>query len=123
VARPGAEAKARELLPRVLTPGEWASYRRWHKIRITGSAGGKYEIQTGHYVGNVRPLQDVKYGRWHQTAPAGSGLCAHPNLVQSVKIDGMWTYIEMPSFDAFITQILHIKADEPGFLRIANKYY
>jgi hypothetical protein len=121
-----AEQRAKELLPRVLSPGEWASYRRWKRLRITGSAGGRYEIKMNHYVGNVVNLQEVHIGGTvsrRRRAPAGSGLCAHPNLVQSVKINGRWEYVELPQTDAFITQILQIKADEPGFLRIANKYY
>ena len=118
---PDANQRARELLPRILSPGERKMWEKTRKIQITGSEGGVYTINTSCAVGNVRPHQSVRVGVFGGTAYEGSGLCAHMQ-------GGYWNrdrtvYHETPLWDQFIAQILMIKADEKKFLRIANRYY
>ena len=121
MSTPEAEKRAAELLPRVLNSREQAHFKKTGRIVITGSEGGVYEILRRGYVGNVVPHQDVQVGRlWTTTAMAGSGLCAHPEMCRWTS-DGH-TYEELPHTDAYIAQILALKADEKGFLRIANLY-
>jgi len=80
-----------------------------------------YEIRRNNVVGNVIPQQRVRVGSvWTSAARAGVGLCAHPAMV-CVSRDGLRRE-ELPPTDAHIAQILAIKADEKGFLRIANIY-
>jgi len=116
-----AEQRALALLPRVLDPRERAYFERTGRILITGSEGGMYEIQRGSCVGNVVPQQRVSVGRiWTTSAGAGSALCAHPAMVRPK--DNGFGVEELPPTDAHIAQILALKADERGFLRIANLY-
>jgi len=111
-----AEQRALDLLPRVLSPRERAHFEKTDRIVITGSEGGRYEILRHGYVGNVVPLQDVLLGLYGTWVRAGTGLCAHPQMVRRTYGIGY----ELPRTDAHIAQILAIKSDEKRFLRIAN---
>jgi len=122
MSTPDAEKRAAELLLRVLNSREQAHFRRTGKILISGSEGGVYEIVRNGYVGNVVPHQRVKVGGLRpMLAQAGSGLCAHPHMTVA-KLDGRG-HETLPMTDAYISQILAIKANEKGFLRIANLYH
>ena len=117
-----AERRAAALLPRVLNPRERATFYETGRIVITGSEGGMYEILRHGYVGNVVTLQTVYVGTspWTTLARAGWALCAHP-MMYVMSPDGTATE-RLPPTDAYIAQILVIKADEKRFLRTANIY-
>jgi hypothetical protein len=116
-----AERRAAALLPRVLSPRERATFYETGRIVITGSEGGMYEILRHGYVGNVVTLQTVLVGgAFAVRARAGWALCAHP-MMYVMSHDGQATE-RLPPSDAYIAQILVIKADEKRFLRTANIY-
>lgn len=94
--------RAEETLLAILDATNQKRYSDGLPIRVTGSAGGRYEIQRG-YSGNVQRL-----------GPAGAPIasyCAHPPM----NYNGM----EHPVQVAMIAQILALRNDEPGFLRVA----
>jgi hypothetical protein len=114
-----AERRAAELLPRVLSPRERAHFYETGRILITGSEGGQYEILRHGYVGNVVTQQPVMVGgTWATRARAGWALCAHPTMY----VMNGDECERLPHTDAYIAQILVIKADEKKFLRTANVY-
>jgi hypothetical protein len=104
----------------VLSPRERAHFHETGHILITGSEGGRYEIRRGSYIGNVVTQQDVVVGaRFGMFVRAGMGLCAHPTMCV---MNSNNVVEELPQTDAYIAQILAIKANEKGFLRTANIY-
>lgn len=96
-----ANRRAKALLPMVLSPEERERFDQDEEIWITGSCGGRYEIQTNHYEGNV--ILHSERGR------KIAAFCCHPRMNGGV-----------PPWDAFVGQILALKADELGFLETAN---
>lgn len=101
-----AEARAQELLVRVLTDEQRQTFERNKYVDVTGSAGGAYRIYCGpSYSGNIRALFGME-----------RAFCVYP-AYQRPK-DGE----SMPRHDAFLGQLLLIATDEPKFLKVAVHY-
>jgi len=102
-----AHARSLELLKLVLTAEEYAEYSEGDGfIRITGSAGGRYEIRQRGYEGNVSQLDEMNEEVMR--------LCAHPRQNYGQ---------ELPHGDMWVGQILAIKTDEEHFLATANVHW
>lgn len=103
-----AEARAKEMLVRLLTDEQRETFTRSGYIDVTGSAGGNYRINCGtSYSGNIAlPRSDggTKRGMY----------CAHP----SDRGPRGW----LPLHDMFLGQMLLITTDEPTFLDVAVFY-
>lgn len=105
--REAAQANALELLKLVMTAEEYEEYESEGFIRITGSAGNRYEIKQNGFEGNVALLDGmsepiVRY-------------CCHPQMFH----DGY----ALPDEDAWVAQILALKTDEEKFIATANVHW
>jgi hypothetical protein len=114
------ENRAYQLLKRVLTPEERAAWGRTGKLVITGSHGTRYSIRTTDYVGNIEVLDRPPFlKRLLKVFPVrlrpGTLMCAHPRMYD--EYDRC-----LPSFDAYVAQVLALKADEKKFINKAHIY-
>ena len=109
-----ANEAAKRLLLSLLSPENQRRLEARTTIRITGSDGGAYEIETaGGATGNIiRRSAGVD----HPRIPGSyrGRLCCHPRLSLP---EG-----QLPHYDAIASQCLMIESDEPGFLSLANIY-
>jgi hypothetical protein len=96
--RPAPEARAWALFDSLLTPEQRASWQAGRSCEVQGSAGGRYEITAGRN-GNVYEIGPEGWRRRQ--------LCAGPD----------WP---TPLGDYLAGQLLSLRHDEPGFLRVAN---
>lgn len=112
--RETAERRAKEFLLSLLTTEQRAAYADTGRIPVTGSDGGKYEIERG-YSGNVILDQNDRWSTYRK--------CAHPTMTERVQIDNLGEeWLQLPFEDAMAAQLLRIQADEAGFLEVANNY-
>lgn len=89
------EENVRAALLAILTEQQRQDYVTRSTFTVHGSANGTYQISHGH-TGNIYRM------------PYGPSLCAHPPMQG------------MPTEAALIGQVLMIRTDELGFLRVAN---
>jgi hypothetical protein len=98
LARANARGRALALLHSLLTPEQWASWRRERRVELEGSEGRRYRVARG-IAGNVLELDAAGQPR--------TTWCGHP--------DGRFG-----EEDCVISQILALTHDEAGFRRVAN---
>ncbi|MFI0481716.1 hypothetical protein [Actinomadura sp. 9N215] len=96
--------KARRILLDLLDDENRQRLKQHNRVEITGSNGGRFLVAVG-YSGNVYRL-DARGGILQS-------YCAHPYMM-------LRDATELPYEVAMISQILAIRADETGFLRVAN---
>lgn len=95
-----AYQRARTLLLEFLTDEQRRTYEQAEWFEVVGSAGNTYRIHPGS-VGNIH---------WRRNGEMVGRLCAHPSL----------DHEDLPDPDIALAQLLALKTDEPGFIRIAN---
>lgn len=110
-AQERAEARAAELLRRLLNDAQRTEYDRWRYFTLTGSAGTRFRVRYG-MTGNIDVLRPD--GR------AGGVLCGYPNTV--VHDAGGAHVGYLPVSDVIVGQLLVLRGDEPEFWRRANIY-
>lgn len=98
-----AHQHANKILMEILSPKNRERLATVGVIEITGSAGGRYQISSRGYSGNVfRMEHDFR---------CCMRLCAHPVAAG--------THL-MPMSAVVLAQMMHLIVDEPGFLRVAR---
>ena len=110
-----ANEAAKRLLLSLLSPENQRRLEARATIRITGSDGGQYEIETtGGTTGNIIRRAG---GRDTPRIPSTyrGRLCCHPRLTLP---EG-----QLPHYDAIGAQVLMLENDEPAFLTLANIYH
>lgn len=108
-----AEARANETLRRFLSEDQRQEMDLHGYFTVVGSAGTVFRIITenGEVSGNVQWVdgQGVTRGR----------ICAHCTATYDPETRDS---IQVPAADHYLTQLLEITADEPGWLRIAHPF-
>jgi hypothetical protein len=97
-----ADARAKLLMQKCLSPAEWDSYNKKGYIDITCPSGMVYRIERGSH-GNVKEMVKGPDGKLRIVAK----LCAQPDAI--------------PLADVNLSQYLHLLHDEADFRRIANR--
>jgi hypothetical protein len=96
-----ADARAHQLLLSLLDEIQAADYAQHGWFELRGSAGGWWRIRGAGQAGNVDELEasgGERIASW----------CCHPPGA-------------LPDADAYIAQMLHLAADEPGFRAAGNR--
>jgi hypothetical protein len=104
--RAAANDRARELLLSLLTDDRRREFETRHTITVVGSAGNLFRLETGFHEGNVSWLDEAGGVR--------GTMCAHPPRYVDDR--------RLPLLDVIAGQLLAIIADEPAFVRVANRY-
>lgn len=99
---PAARQRARDLLISMLTPDQRKEFDDSQAFTLLAQSGKRYRITHG-IIANIEALS--------RKGVVTHRLCAHPHNAS-----------ELPVEDTLIAQLLHLRADEAGFLRGANRH-
>lgn len=99
--------RARETLLALLDDKQRKQLARNRWFGVVGSAGGRYRIWVTTYSQNIHEVD--RWGRKRAT------LCAYPYM-------GAFTSSRLAPDEAIIGQLLTLRFNEPGFLRVANRW-